>query len=155
MVGLSDTFIDAYFGRFSEEGLNTFGRADCWLEYFYSLSDIQNVLLGTPIDTLLHTKIFLSGSLQNSYLTLHSREGVFGVVLIVFMIKGFNYLYKNRCMPIIAVISALLFKGITDADMGGIYSGGDIYLYYLILFSFNEGKSFSTLSSSISSHTRK
>ena len=34
----------------------------------------------------------------------------------------------------------LLLKGFTDADMGGTYSGGDIYVFYLVLVYFNNYK---------------
>ncbi len=161
-VGLSNEFIDTYFSRFAEEGLSSAGRTPAWIEYLDSLLNPVNFLLGTKIETLKYTSIQLNGSLHNSFLTLHAREGVIGFILVFYLIMGTWYLFKNKCYPVFIVIVALLFKGLTDADMGGTYSGGDIYVFYLALIYIYyskkkkyERKSIGTISATISSCTRK
>jgi len=161
-IGVNDDLIDVYFSRFSENGMDSYGRIDAWLEYIKSLTNPVNILLGSRIKSLDYTTWYLEGSLHNSYLTLHARLGMIGLLLIFFMIKGLWQLIKQRCYPIIPIIAALLIKGITDADTAGAYSGGDIYVFYLALvymYSFdrkmNERKSFCVLPTTIPSYSRE
>ena len=161
-IGVNDDLIDIYFSRFAENGMDSYGRIDAWLEYIKSLTNPANFLFGTRIKSLYYTTWYLEGSLHNSYLTLHARLGMIGLLSIFFMIKGLWQLIKQRCYPLIPIIAALLIKGITDADTGGTYSGGDIYVFYLALvylYSYdrriNERKSFRVLPTSIPSYSRE
>ena len=132
-VGAGFDFIDTYFSRFSEIGMNDAGRMPSWSEYTISMINPINLLTGTRIESLNYTMKYLNGSLHNSFFTLHAREGLIGLVLIVYMFKGFWNLFKSKCYTLVIVFMVLLFKGLTDADMGGTYSGGDIYVYFLVL----------------------
>lgn len=160
IIGVSGDFIDTYFSKFSEEGMNSSDRTLAWWEYTVSMINPINLLLGTPIDSLAHTKNYLEGSLHNSYFTLLSREGIVGLVIVIYMLKGFWSLYKQKCYPLFIIMAVLLFKGLTDADMGGIYSGGDIYVFYLVLVYFyfrkdkkNERKNIGVVPTAVSSNS--
>lgn len=159
-IGISGDFIDMYFSRFSEEGINTAGRSESWAEYSLTMLNPINLMLGTPIDSLQYTKNYLNGSLHNSYFTLHAREGIVGLFLVVYMFKGAWQLYKHKCALVLLIMVALLLKGFTDADMGGTYSGGDIYVFYLTLVYFfkkkdkiHERKSVSVVPASVPSNS--
>lgn len=158
-IGFGVDFFDTYFSKFSEEGMNSTGRTPSWVEYCKSFNPIH-LLLGTPVKSLKFTTAYLEGSLHNSYLTLHAREGIVGLFLIIYMVKGMIILYKQKAFTLFLVLAALLFKGLTDADMGGMYSGGDIYVFYLVLVYFkfsnykiNGRKNISTVSSPVSSNS--
>lgn len=158
-VGVGADFFDIYFSRFSEIGMNDAGRMPSWIEYIISMLNPINLLFGTKIESLNYTMKYLNGSLHNSFFTLHAIEGFIGLVLILYMFKGLWQLYKQRYFVLVTILTVLLFKGFTDADMGGLYSGGDIYVFFLVLVYFyykkhkHERKSVSTIPSSIPSNS--
>lgn len=155
-----DLFFDSYFSRFSEVGMDSYGRSTCVKEYLSSLMNPINLLFGTPVNTLRHTMTFQGGSLQNSYLALHAHEGIYGFFLIYLFIKGLFVILRNKYCNIMPAIAAIFLKGFSDSDMGGIYSGGDIVLYYVILIYFfgkkkNENKSTCVVPTTVSSNPRE
>lgn len=159
-IGISGDFIDTYFSRFSEEGINTAGRSKAWAEYSLSLLNPLNLLFGTPIDSLQYTKNYLEGSLHNSFFTLHAREGIVGLLLVIYMFKGAWELYRHKSAAVVLIIIVLFLKGFTDADTGGTYSGGDIYVFYLLLVylyfkidNIHERKSVSVVPAAVSSNS--
>lgn len=133
IYGLSPDFMDLYFSRFMEKGLTSEGRGDGYLDYIRSLSNPINIILGTPIIEVPYVYKYLGGSLHNSYLTLHARLGFVGIYLIYVMIIGFIKICKRKRYSLLFVFAALLLKGVTDADTGGNFTGGDIYVYFLLL----------------------
>lgn len=131
--GLSPEFFDMYFSRFVEEGISSEGRSDGFSEYLKTLINPINFIFGTSIKDLPYVYNYLNGSLHNSYLTLHARLGLMGMFLIYAMIIGFCKIIKNKNYSLSFVFLALLLKGVTDADTGGSFTGGDIYVFFLVL----------------------
>jgi len=132
--GISPDFIDQYFNRFVEYGMDSTGRGQAYSEYAETLVNPINFIFGTPVSNLFFVSKFLNGSLHNSYLTMHARYGIFALFLFYAMIKGFVYLFKKRLFPICIVVLALLVKAFTDADTAGEATCGDIYVYVLLLY---------------------
>ena len=160
IIGINPNTIELLFGRFIDKNMDSEARTIGWLEYLSAMIEPINFLLGVKITTLPYCYIELGESLHNSYLSLHSRMGVFAFVCLIFIFKGFiRILNDDKYVAI--VLSALLIKAFVDTDFPFFYVGGDIYMYILlfngILSKKTDGKSKSNriVLTSISPNTRK
>lgn len=127
-------YIEIAMSRFEDHGMESSGRSIGWAQYFLSCLNPFYFIWGAPIDTMPYVKNHLLGSLHNSYLTLHAREGIYGIVVICMMVKGVIRVYGLRYHNIFILLLMLMQKGFTDADVAGNMVGGDVYVYLLILF---------------------
>lgn len=164
-VGISDDVYSTLFSKFEEHGMDSRGRTDSYSAYLLSLVNPLYFLLGAKISTIPYIYKYLDGHIHTSWLTVHSRVGIYSVFILVCVVSGLIYLYKQKKYYVFAVLAALLFAGITNTDIGGTMVGGDLYMFYLVLLSIeykkyknynskiisNESKSISTISSSVSS----
>lgn len=156
---------DLLFSRFEERGMESHQRTDAWYQYIdYTFNNLFNLILGTKVSTVPYVRA-LENSLHNSYLTVHARMGIVGLWYLSLVYKGYKSIWKSRNYLVLSFFGALLFKGLVDADFPCVGSGGDIYIYILILLGLDykyskkytkyESKSNCTLSSSVSSDTRE
>lgn len=136
VVGVNEYsgYIDIATSRFTEHGMESSGRSKAWILYLQACINPFYFILGAPVDAIPYIKYHLLGSLHNSYLTLHAREGVFGIIIMCMMIKGLLYTYKLKYYHLFILLGCLMQKGFTDADVGGNMVGGDLYVYLLIWF---------------------
>ena len=130
---LDSDFLDLYFSRFENKGLNSDGRNRGWAEYMNSLSNPLNLILGTPINSLRIVRCDLDGSLHNSYMTLHARMGLACLAYFFLMVKSFVILYKNRVGLLFFYFLAVAVKAYVDADFPGVSVGGDINIYVMYI----------------------
>ena len=156
---------DLLFSRFEERGMESHQRTDAWYQYIdYTFNNLFNLILGTKVSTVPYVRA-LENSLHNSYLTVHARMGIVGLWYLSLVYKGYKSIWKSRNYLVLSFFGSLLFKGLVDADFPCVGSGGDIYIYILILLGLDykyskkytkyESKSNCTLSSSVSSDTRE
>lgn len=140
IAGISEyaDYIDLATSRFTEYGMESSGRSKGWALYLQSCLNPFYLISGAPVDAIPYLKNHLLGSLHNSYLTLHAREGIFGLVVIVMMVKGLLKIYKLKYYHLFILLGCLMQKGFTDADVGGNMVGGDLYVYLLIMFYLEE-----------------
>lgn len=136
VVGIGEyaDYIELSISRFSEHGMESSGRSKGWGLYMLSCLNPFYLILGVPVEDIPYIKNNLLGSLHNSYLTLHARDGIWGIAIIYMMIKGLLYTYKLRFNNLFILLACLMEKGFTDADVGGNMVGGDLYVYLLVLF---------------------
>ena len=128
-------FIEKYFSRFKERGVQSSVRSGLIIEYLDSLSNVSNFLHGTNLDSLSLIR-FWGNSTHNSYLNVHARMGIFAFFYIFMIMKGFMSLFRNRAGFLTFFYIAILIKAFIDSDFPGTPVGGDIYVYLLILIAF-------------------
>ena len=131
VVGINPDTIELLFGRFIDKSMDSEARTIGWLEYLSAMGEPINFLLGVKIANLPYCSIELDESLHNSYLSLHSRMGIFALFYLYLVFRGFIRIFKND-KYIALVISSLLVKAFVDTDFPFYYVGGDIYLYILL-----------------------
>lgn len=135
-------FISFSFNRFQERGMQT-SRNGIWSDYLsVTGTSILNMLFGSRIGGTYILDGF-STNLHNSFLMLHAKYGVFGLLLVLYlMYKSMRCFVKERNMyyiiPFIAVVVRMMldytnFNGILDVVLINIilyryYFEGDMYV---------------------------
>lgn len=134
---LSSELTSGLFSRFQEKQIESQSRFYAWAEYIMNLNNVPNIILGVKIQDLQYTNFMLYGSLHNSYLTLHAKMGIFSLMILLLIAKGFINLIKWKHLYTLIPLLCLFVKAFVDADFPGLPVGGDIYLYYILLCSLH------------------
>lgn len=171
--GIFFTFLDAAFTKFNEYGMDTRGRSLSYQLYLESLINPINLFIGTDIKDIPYIYKYLDGNIHTSWLTVHSRVGFYMFFVFAFVISGLKKIYKEKNYNVLTVLLSLLLGGITNADIGGVMVGGDMYIFYLIMMyvesqshiklsnnkiveiGYNESKNTSTVSTTVSPYPGK
>lgn len=135
-VGISDNlsmFLEASMEKFDAYGMNSRGRTLSYELYLKSLLNPFYLIAGTPISKIPYIYNYLEGHVHNSWLTLHSRIGIYSVFILYYVVLGLKKMYKKKQYYIFVILLSLLLSGFTNTDIAGSMTGGDSYLFFIII----------------------
>lgn len=132
-VSYYDIYGAAFEAKTEKYGMES-ARSDIWSDYFRGTFDnIFNFLFGVPSsDSQYHYLFEYSGNTHNSFLMLHSKFGLGGFCLFVYVvIKGINVSIRRKQYIVFGVIMLTVLRSSFDwIAFPGYY---DVF-YWFILF---------------------
>lgn len=131
--GEAELFFEASTAKFDAYGMDTRGRSDSYVAYISTLINPFYLLAGSPISDIPYIRDNLEGSVHNSWLSLHSRIGIYSVWILYYVILGIKKLYKFKQYYMFSILAFLLVAGFSNADIAGVMVGGDSYLFFIVI----------------------
>lgn len=131
-----ETFLGSSYETLMNLGLDNGARENIWREYFALLGSPSSIIFGGHIKTNYYF-INWNGNLHSSYLNLHARYGLLGLIFVLaYLIKTFLRLIKEKnYMFLIICIALLLRASLDEFCFNGL---SDPILYYFIFGSYTQ-----------------
>ena len=131
------SIIDAFMslGKWKTRGTDNSARATIWSAYFSKMGEsFGYFLIGAPLRDI-PVILEVGENCHNSFLQLHAYNGIYMlIVFLALLVKAYVYYWKNEKFVIIAMMTAIVVRGMTDKFIFGQY-GMPIMLFF-VLFPF-------------------
>ena len=129
-INLIDTFMS--LGKWETRGADNSARMLIWSSYFSKVGEsIGYFLVGAPLRDI--PIIYSVGeNCHNSFLQLHAHNGIFMfVAFLILLIKSYIYYWKKQKFIMVAMLTVLVIRGMTDKFIFGQY-GMPIMLFFVL-----------------------
>jgi hypothetical protein len=135
--GLSETYIlNSFINRLENESINNI-RIEMLIQYLtHILNNIGDFLFGGRFSDIGIIRAY-NNNPHNSYIHLHSQFGIFGSIMIFFLLilSLFSNL-KSKNYIILAIFGAIILRISTDTfAFSGVF---DFLIYYLIIITVSK-----------------
>jgi len=117
------------FEKFYTRSIQGEPRINIISSYFSNLS-IKSIMFGYEPNYVY--SFFHTGNLHNSFLVLHYRYGIIGIITMIFIVKKILKLFVNRKFYLLVVVMSILIRALTDTILIPFYF--DFVLFYLLFY---------------------
>lgn len=125
--------MEEIFPQFYQRSVSQEPRVDIWESYWDSISGKPGQVLIGSQSQFFSTRYGYFDNLHNSYLTVHHRYGLLGVVfLITGLLRTLIFSIKQREYNILTMIILVIVRSMFDTTFGMFH--GDFLIFYIIFY---------------------
>lgn len=131
-----DQFSEALTSKMDKQGMES-ARSAIWKEYFSgTFESIESFLFGVPTNQPKYPNLYYySGNPHNSFLMLHAKYGLAGLLFFGFaIVKAIKKAQKNQDYILKYVIYLIVVRCFFDwTAFPGLY---DVFFFYMVFYAF-------------------